>query len=287
MKIIKKNIIFIITFIILSFNLPLHAEDNNIMQLKEIETSIWGFPYEKDTTQKRLSRIESNIFGSVNSNQSIENRIKKINEAMGFENIEDKTKEAYEIDKTDTMASMEYPQIDTLEIQMFQKTYPSENIYKRLERLEKKIFGSSQDGSLASRTDRLKGYIKEDAISKHNPDHYNQKPYSPTQDMEQYMGSQNKYENSDIHIQIAGLENTIFSKTYSQDPVGLRLNRLERKIFQRDFSSDDDYLRLQRLQAAANAQQTAKLYEANKIQKYASTGIQLGSIILMILALIL
>ena len=86
---------------------------------------------------------------------------------------------------------------------------------------------------------------------------------------------------------LAGLETTLFSKTYSQDPVGLRLNRLERKIFQRDFSSDDEYLRLQRLQAAASAKQTAKLYEANKIQKYTSTGLQLGSIILMILALIL
>ena len=108
-----------------------------------------------------------------------------------------------------------------------------------------------------------------------------------TDDVESYMGSQNKYENSDIYIQLAGLESTIFMKTYSQDPVGLRLNRLERKIFQRDFSSDDDYLRIQRLQAAASAQQTAKLYEANKIQKLTSTGMQLGSILLMILALIL
>ena len=101
------------------------------------------------------------------------------------------------------------------------------------------------------------------------------------------MGTQQKYDSSDIYIQLAGLENAMFSKTYSQDPVGLRLNRLERKIFQRDFSSDDEYMRIQRLQAAANATQTAKLYEANKYQKYASTGIQLGSIILMILALIL
>ena len=94
-------------------------------------------------------------------------------------------------------------------------------------------------------------------------------------------------ESSDVYILLAGLDTTLFSKTYSQDPVGLRLNRLERKIFQRDFSSDDDYLRIQRLQAAASATQTAKLYEANKIQKYASSGMQIGSLILMILALIL
>ena len=158
-----------------------------------------------------------------------------------------------------------------------------------MDRLEKKIFGSTQQGDLAFRTDRLKAYIRQDVVAKKpsNPSYHTQKPYSTTSDIEPYMGSQHKYENSDIYIQIAGLETTLFSKTYSQDPVGLRLNRLERKIFQRDFSSDDEYLRLQRLQAAASANQTAKLYEANKFQKYASTGVQIGSIILMILALIL
>ena len=169
---------------------------------------------------------------------------------------------------------------------MFFQTYEKENIYKRLERLEKKIFGSTQDGNLASRTEKLKAYIRQDSVAQ-NPNYYIEKPYRPTQDIEQYMGSQNKYENSDIFIQLAGLESTLFMKTYSQDPVGLRLNRLERKIFQRDFSSDDDYLRIQRLQAAANAQQTARLYETNKIQKITSTGMQLGSLLLMILALIL
>ena len=169
---------------------------------------------------------------------------------------------------------------------MFSSTYEKENIYKWLDRLEKKIFGSTQDGNLAVRTDRLKAYIKQDVVAS-DPSYHYQQAYSPTQDVESYMGSQNKYENTDIYIQLAGLETTLFSKTYSQDPVGLRLNRLERKIFQRDFTSDDDYLRIQRLQAAANAQQTARLYEANKIQKYTSTGMQIGSIILMILALIL
>ena len=130
-------------------------------------------------------------------------------------------------------------------------------------------------------------YIGSNDAYNDNYNYYNEKPYQTTKDIEQYMGSQNKINDSDVYIQLSGLESMLFSKTYSQDPVGLRLNRLERKIFQRDFSSDDDNLRIQRLQAAASAQQTAKLYEANKIQKITSTGMQLGSILLMILALIL
>ena len=272
-------------FLCLGTNFSFGAQSPVSAQISKIENSIWGFEYSKDDNAKRISRIENNVFGTTNSKLSIEQRIKKLNEAMGFESYEDSIKPAYEIN-SDEVAGINYPQIDTLEYQLFNSTYEKENIYKRLDRLEKKIFGSTQEGDLASRTDRLKAYVRKDVVAQ-NPSYHVEQPYSPTKDIEQYMGSQNKYENSDMHIQLSGLETLLFSKTYSQDPVGLRLNRLERKIFQRDFSSDDDYLRMQRLQAAANAQQTAKLYEANKIQKFTSTGLQIGSIILMILALIL
>ncbi len=285
MKILKINLIVFILMLFVNANIICLAQNPQNAQLSKIESSIWGFDYQKDDVQKRLSRIENNVFGQTSGGLSVDKRIQKLNEALGFESYEDSKKQAYEIDDTE-VAGVNYPQIDALEYQMFNTTYEKENIYKRLDRLEKKIFGSSQDGNLASRTERLKAYVKKDAIAQ-DPSYHYEKPYTMTQDIEQYMGSQNKYENSDIFIQLAGLETILFSKTYSQDPVGLRLNRLERKIFQRDFSSDDEYLRLQRLQAAANAQQTAKLYEANKFQKYTSTGMQIGSIILMILALIL
>lgn len=284
MKNVKKIIIIIICF--LSFYQNSFAQNAIDIQLSKIEENIWGFEYTKDDTLKRLSRIETNVLGRVNSKQSTEDRIKILNETLGIESYEESRKQSYELAQVQEETGINYPQIDKLEYQIFSSTYENENIYKRLERLEKKIFGSVQEGALASRTDRLKAYLKEEEIAK-NPNYHTQQPYRPTRDLEEYMASQDKYENSDIHIQLAGLENLLFSKSFSQDPVGLRLNRLERKIFQRDFSSDDEYLRIQRLQAAANAQQTAKLYEANKIQKYTSTGLQIGSIILMILALIL
>ena len=283
MKILNPIKLFII-FLFLNFSVAVFASAD-VAQISKMEQVIWGFEYSKDDVSKRLSRIENNVLGVVNSKLSTAQRIKKLNEAIGLESYEDSLKQAYELDSTE-VAGVNYPQIDSLEYQMFLTTYEKENIYKRLERLEKKLFGSTQDGNLASRTDRLKAYLRQDTVAQ-NPNYHIERPYSQTQDIEPYMGSQNKYENSDMYIQLAGLETVLFSKTYSQDPVGLRLNRLERKIFQRDFSSDDDYLRIQRLQAAANAQQTAKIYEANKIQKITSTGMQLGSLLLMILALIL
>lgn len=281
---IMKNFKFLILFILFTFNFCFAEVSDIDLQISKMENAIWGFTYEKDDISKRLSRIEKNVFGKANQGLTKENRVKKLNEVLGYETPEDKiklAKEEYEKEAED----VNYPQIDQLEYQTFSQTYEKENIYKRLERLEKKIFGSKQDGTLSLRTDRLKAYIQKDVIAQ-NPKYYTKKPYQTTENIEQYIDSQSKI-GSDIHIQIAGLETALFNKTYSHDPVGLRLNRLERKIFQRDFSSDDELLRIQRLQAAANAQQTAKLYEANKFQKYASTGVQLGSIILMILALIL
>lgn len=281
----KKTILFLLLFVAFSFIVPAHAD--NAVEIARIEKTIWGFEYSKDSQQKRLERIENNVFGALNNKLSIEQRIDKINQAIGIEDYEDSLKPAYEIAQNE-VAQVNYPQIDTLEYQIFNSTYQKENIYKRLDRLEKKIFGSVQDGDLALRTDRLKAYIKKETVANNkNPNYYYEQPYQTTNDIEDYMNSQEKYNSSDIFIQLAGLETVLFSKTYPQDPVGLRLNRLERKIFQRDFSSDDDALRLQRLQAAASAQKTAKLYEANKMQKFTSTGMQIGSIILMILALIL
>jgi len=255
----------------------------NEAQLSKIETSLWGFDYSSKTNAERLDRIEKNVFGTTTPNEKIELRIEKINKTLGFETASEALKSAGELAQNE-VEGVSYPQIDALETRLYKKTYEGENIYKRIERLEKKIFGTTQDGDLASRTDKLKDFLRIEASRSANAD-----PYTYSQQENTY----NNYDpntgtyGSDIYIQLSGLEQSLFGKTYSQDPTGLRINRLERKIFQRDFSQDGDETRLQRLQAAASAKKTAKFYEMNKAQKFASTGLQVGSIILMILALLL
>ena len=279
------------SLIILAFTalLPLNCSSvfsntlTNEAQLSKIETSLWGFDYSSKTNAERLDRIEKNVFGTTTPNEKIELRIEKINKTLGFETASEALKSAGELAQNE-VEGVSYPQIDALETRLYKKTYEGENIYKRIERLEKKIFGTTQDGDLASRTDKLKDFLRIEASRSANAD-----PYTYSQQENTY----NNYDpntgtyGSDIYIQLSGLEQSLFGKTYSQDPTGLRINRLERKIFQRDFSQDGDETRLQRLQAAASAKKTAKFYEMNKAQKFASTGLQVGSIILMILALLL
>ena len=255
--------------------------------LSKIENDLWGFDYKSEEETSRLSRIERNVFGQANSTETIEKRIEKINTALGIETQKEAQSSAAEL-MQEEIDGVKYPQIDQLELKLFSKVYDKENIYKRMERLEKKIFGTTQEGDLASRTDKLKGYLNIDTTPKtlySRQDNYGIKPPSSTD----YWGAYDEYNsyNSDIGIQISGLESSLFGKTFSQDPLGLRLNRLERKIFQRDFSTDDDIIRMQRLQAAASAKKTAKYYDMNKAQKFTSTGLQIGTLILMILAMIL
>lgn len=253
--------------------------------LSKIENDLWGFEYSNDTENDRISRIEKNVFGQTNTSETLEKRVEKINRALGIESQKEAQSSAGEL-MQEEVEGVSYPQIDQLELKLFSKVYDKENIYKRIERLEKKIFGSPQEGDLAARTDKLKGYLNIDTTPK--------TVYSQEDNFQSYRGAQNSYGydeynsyNSDIGIQLSGLENSLFGKTFSQDPTALRLNRLERKIFQRDFSTDDDILRMQRLQAAASAKKTAKYYDMNKAQKFTSTGLQIGTLILMILAMIL
>lgn len=283
---ITATIFIVLNSINMGFSMPATFGSH----LSKIETSLWGFEYGNDTDGARLSRIEQNVFGAVNQKDSAEKRIEKINQALGFESQKEAQSSVGELIQEEP-EGVSYPQIDQLEIKLFSKVHDKENIYKRIERLEKKIFGSPQEGDLASRTDKLKGYLNIDTVQKavYSKDNYGGSYDSYPGAGIPYSGHDSSYDTygSDIGIQVSGLEQSLFGKTFSQDPTGLRLNRLERKIFQRDFSSDDDIVRMQRLQAAASAKKTAKYYDMNKAQKYTSTGLQIGTIILMILAMIL
>ncbi len=318
-----------IKIVIVSFSLLLflglginfaQAEESIGEQLTKIETSLWDLNYQNETNEVRLKRIENEVFGTADSKGSIQDRINKLNTTLGLESLAEAKAPISELYK-DEDSGVNYPVVDMLEMQLLGQNYKKENIYKRLERLEGKVFGNAQKGDLAQRTDNLKAKIAVTRPSSSLPNYQTGEYYHPNgltgQDAREYSfqdefteddviaksrsdaqkrnrKAQNDnysydygYGGSDVSLQIAGLENSLFGQTYSYDPMAVRLNRLERRIFQRDFASDDEYARISRLQAASTAKKTAKYYDNNKFQKFASTGMQLGTFVLMILALLL
>lgn len=282
---LKTFLLFFAVMIVFSFNLPSYAENSCQLQLELIEKQIWGFSYDNENDIERIERIEKQIFGTTSPKNTPDKRIEKINKSLGLETYKEVTSPLSELYVPEKAGEgVEYPQIDRLESLLLGSVHKEENIYSRLERLEKKVFGTKQEGDLSQRTDALKNHVSVNNDA-NNHGYKDPAPYFGSSYSNQSYTE--AYGASDVQLQLAALENLMFKTSYSNEPIPNRLTRLENKIFKRDFAEDDDGIRLSRIQAAATAGKTAKYYDNNKIQKFASTGIQAASILLMILALIL
>lgn len=274
-------IFFIVITLFIQASSPLFAATKVQEQLTRIENEVWGFSYDNETDLERTQRLEKQVFGKAENSADIQKRIDKLTKALGIETLEEAKSSLSDLYVGEKAGpNVQYPQIDALEGELLGSVYKTDDINVRLERLEKKVFGAKQEGDLSIRTDNLKRHTQNSIASNGS---VNTVPRSS------YGGMQNNgqmYE-SEIKFQLSALENAIFSTDFSQEPVPLRLVRLENKIFQRDFRDDDIQTRISRIQAAATAGKTAKYYDGNKFQKFASTGIQAASFLLMILAFIL
>ena len=171
------------------------------VQLGNIEKSLFGVEYQKETENERLKRIETQIYGEESkSTTNIQDRINKINEILGLAGS-DEENEAIKKEVDDIQSKgVSYPAIDRLENQLFGKDYNGEGIYSRLERLETRVFNAKQEGDLNQRVERLSATIieKKPEISYSN-DQTNYEDW--------------EYNQSDVLLQISGLENSIFRKT--------------------------------------------------------------------------
>ena len=279
-----------------------------------IENDIFGFEYEDESIAKRLSRLEKHIFGQEKKGTN-EARIKNIADASGISFKPKQTAEEKRIAAADYNPedkSVSYPVIDMMEEKEFNKHFQGENVYKRIERLEKKVFGKTFDGNLSDRTDKLKASI---LAVKPQKTAENQQSYKTTyyEDDDNYFSpsnsafikkSQNSYptgmaaplnssyynsygnNTSDFEFALSAAENMILGKTNEHITAAERLEKLEKKIFKKTYSGDH-LSRLDRIVTAAQAQKSGKIYQDNKWDKYITTGIQVGTILLMILAMVL
>lgn len=92
---------------------------------------------------------------------------------------------------------------------------------------------------------------------------------------------------SDIMIPLAALEKSVLKKSFPNDTVSNRLTRLELLEFNSTFADDDAQTRLDRVSSAHQAKKTSKKYDSNRLSQHMSTAVQVGAILLMILAAVL
>ena len=270
-------VLFLSLFIhanVIAYN-SLNTDIKSKLELIEKETNTYAG--EGLTQEERVKNAEIYVFGA-SKHGDINTRINNLSSVLGLPVDNKKEEIIYEIEN-DTKAN--YPAVDKMERQIFGTTYEKENIYKRLERLEKKLLDKVSNNSLNARVSNLQKKIL--------PPKAIQKEYSikQTPDDSYDYGEYNYYSSKVESPEISIMEKKLLGKNYENEEISKRLTRLENKLFGKDFSSQSDNTRVERLKAVYKAAKSDTEYKVNKFAKYAISGAQIGGILLLILAMIL
>lgn len=319
-----KKIILLINISIL-FNPAAFALTANQSILGKLEDSLYGYQYNNENDLTRLNRLETTVYGTT-SNKSQNERIAKLKKDLSADLIGQEitpTEDTF-ADPSDSYKSIEppkaasnvsYPAVDELEEEVFQKTFPKEDISVRLSNLEKKTFNKTYTDDLSTRVDRLKAEIRpqslmDNSIAQSTNTFYDQDDVVPLGGdfhMNKYMQTdmfdynsfnarqnamfQDNYGYNDNpkpkKASLSTVEKKLLKQKFEDDTMENRLARIEQYMFGTVFDSEDHQTRINRISSAYNAQKSAGQYDSNKFARNMTTGVQIGMLILMVLACIL
>lgn len=269
--------------------------------ITKIENDIYGFDYSNDSSQNRVSRLEKSVYGKT-STGDINKRIKRLSadisaDVIGLE-IEPTEDTFKENEETVADSSVNYPIVDEIEQKIFNQTYKQRDFHSRIVAIERKIFGKIYDvDDYSTRMDRIKAKVMPNTIAKSGFDN----DYT----------NQSYYDNDALTTNdLSALGRNRFSmpfgqKNYSRPyanygdmtggaatlPANPNLNdelaQLEYETFGTEFSNEDTATRVKRLNSVSKAKKSASKYDSNKFSQRMSTAMEIGAMILMILAMVL
>lgn len=147
--------------------------------LKGLERRFFFHEYDHDPLEKRLERIELLVFGAAQDGQNTD-RLKRLRDAVATRDKEAAQRLAEKnravkpglptAKTTAPTSSSQYPILQTLEWRALQKTYGSESLDQRLDRLETSLLGQPSPAmSYADRIERLKKMIGVETASSPTP----------------------------------------------------------------------------------------------------------------------
>ena len=298
-KILAIFLMFLYIFIFTGFNVEAVTQKSDSL-ITKIENDIYGFDYSNDSAQNRISRLEKTVYGK-SSNGDINKRIKKLSadisaDVIGLE-IEP-TEDSFKEDEAIADSSVNYPIVDEIEQKIFNQTYKNRDFHSRIVAIERKIFGKIYDvDDYSTRMDRIKAKIMPETIAKNS---YNDD-----------FRSQSYYDNDTLTSNdLSGLSGNRFKMPFGQKnytrpyanygdmtggsamlPSNPNLNdelaQLEYETFGTEFSNEDTASRIKRLNSVSKAKKSASKYDSIKFSQRMSTAMEIGAMILMILAMVL
>lgn len=283
--------------------------------LDNIENSLYGFTYTTSDDATRLSRIEQTVYGQAKSNKSISDRVSSLKKDMSADLIgheitpkEDTFMEEDDSYKEEKLAqnsvppagaNVDYPSINELEKEIFKQEFKTKDLNSRLASLEQKSLGKTYENEpFSARVERLQAKIKPKSFMNNSiaqssngfydedvvqlDKNYKLDEYQPPEfDYDAYNSRNAKPTN------LATVEKSIFKRTFANDNMDNRLSRLESTMFGTTFATDSENDRLRRISSAYKATKSASKYDSNKFSQNMATAMQIGTLLLMILACVL
>ena len=265
-------------------------------EISKIENSIYGFDYVNDSAQNRITRLEKTIYGK-SSTGDIAKRLKRIStdisaDVIGLEINPVKDTFLEEEKLAEESSGINYPIVDEIEKKLFNKTYPNRDFHTRIVTIERKLFGKIYDvDDYATRMDRIKSKIMPETIAKHHDyndgSYYNDKMlkstdlYGTNQSRFSMPFGQRNYTRP--YSNYGNLSDNIEDKMYLDN----ELTQMEYDTFGTEFSNESPESRIKRLNSVNKAKKSAKKYDSQKFAQRMSTAMEIGAMILMVLAMIL
>ena len=297
MKNFRINIIFslFLSFILI---IPIYASNNDI--ITKIENNLYGFDYSKDSTQNRVNRLEKTIYGKP-SNGDINNRINRLSADISADVIGleiPAVKDTFLAEEEAEDNTVNYPIVDQIELKLFNKTFKNRDFHTRIVTIEKKLFGKIYDiDDYSKRMDRIKSEIMpETLVNKENYDYEDQKRFSNNSINSLDLGGsgfsrykmpfgQRKYTRP--YTNYGDMTNIDDAITTNNDNLNDELSQMEYDMFGTEFSNEDTHTRIKRLNSVNKAKKSSRKYDSQKFSQHMSTAMEIGAMILMILAMVL
>ncbi len=135
--------------------------------------------------------------------------------------------------------------IVTLETHFFEHTYPSDDNEKRVERLEKLVFGESKTGDIQARLQSLSASMPKDtdAAQLSSTGQSNQVAQTPATNQNSAPQAQDTQSTPDDpstdYPRVDAAEHLLLGKTFQQEPINRRLDQLEVKAFGKSSGNPD------------------------------------------------
>ncbi|MCR5266499.1 MAG: hypothetical protein K6E29_07910 [Cyanobacteria bacterium RUI128] len=297
----KKLLIYLLSVIITVYGVS--AADIGTETLTKMENSVLGANYSGQKTETRLSRLEEQVYGK-RKNGNVSDRLKRLSSDLNADligrEVEPCVDMGEEIAENTPDSSVDYPIIKEVERTLNITSKPTQSLHSRLVAIEKQIFNRVYDtDDFYTRVERIKGKVcKTDTVADrydyYDDDEIVLPEYSSDEILENgwdmsklWPKKPHSYYTPDNSSRISQLEKNFLHNTFPDESPNDRLARLENSVFDTEFYYDNEDERIHRLESAYKGKRSSSKYDSNKFQQRLNTAMQIGAMILMVLACIL